>query len=134
MEAFPPDLFLGIEVATVVATAVILIHVVQWTFTQPWWVDTIGTTLVLKDIALLGILVPSSLNVLFPGFISPLAEGWIDLITLGAISVIMAWRAVVWWRIKKPTLEHVRWALGSSIGSPVERLRRLLDAIRGVRR
>lgn len=90
------------QVVLVAATAAVIWWTVQYTLSSPWWRDEVGRTFVLKDIALLGLLVPSCLLVPFPQLLTPFEAVTIGVCVLGGIFIIMAWRSVTWWKIQRP--------------------------------
>lgn len=98
----PPWLLSSLGWATIAFTASILVFVVQYTLTSPWWYDPVGSTIVLKDLLLLAILVPSSVAFLWPDLIDRLLMAEIDLAVLAAATLVMVSRCVVWWHIKRP--------------------------------
>jgi hypothetical protein len=104
----PSWMLTAVSDVTLAATAAFLLFVVQYTLTSPWWKDRVGTTIVLKDIVLLCILVPGSLLVFFPHLITPVTSAWIDIFVLGGAAAVMCWRCVVWWLEKKPAFVQ-RW-------------------------
>ncbi len=98
----PSWMLTAVSDVTLAATASFLLFVVQYTLTSPWWRDRVGTTIVVKDIVLLGILVPACVLVFRQHAISPFAYAWIDIFVLGGATLVMCWRCVVWWLEKKP--------------------------------
>lgn len=73
-----------------------------YTWLAPWWKTAIGQTLVIKSALLALILLPSTLS-LFLNFSRLTSEvaGWLDVILIGAITPVMIWRSVVWWKMHK---------------------------------
>lgn len=84
------------------ATTAVVVSVVQWTVTSPWWKDHIGLTVILKDICLMVVLVPSSLLLIWPGLIGPLGAAILILCSMVGITLVLSWRCVVWYRIRRP--------------------------------
>lgn len=80
----------------------VLLFTAQWTFSSPWWRDPVGRTVVAKDVALLVLLVPACCILVDPHLVTPLQWAVIGTASTGGIFVVMAWRCVVWWRIRKP--------------------------------
>lgn len=88
--------------AVFAATAAVIISVLQWTFTSPWWNDPIGRTVIFKDFCLMVLLVPASLLLVWPDLISPFGEAILVLCSTAGIALVLSWRCVVWYRIKRP--------------------------------
>lgn len=84
------------------ATSAVANSALQWTFTSPWWKDPLGGTVILKDMCMLVILVPSCLLLVWPGLIGPVAAEVLLLCSMVGISVVLTWRSVVLYRIKRP--------------------------------
>lgn len=99
---------LALDWVVVAATVSILWWVVQYTFTSPWWEDSVGRTFVFKDIFLLIILVLSCFSILWPNLLTVQEEVCIDLAVFGGITAVVAWRCVVFWRIHRPGLAPLR--------------------------
>lgn len=83
-------------------TVAVFIFMVQWTLSSPWWKDHVGVTLVVKDLCLLVIFVPTCMMLAWPGVISPLTGAILGFSSLVGITVAMAWRSIVWYRIRRP--------------------------------
>jgi hypothetical protein len=86
----------------IASTVSVLLFVLQYTFTSPWWDDPLGFTVVAKDLALLILLVPASLLLVWPHLLTPLGAIITEVTSLALITMTMVWRSVVWYRIKKP--------------------------------
>jgi hypothetical protein len=84
------------------ATALTLLFVIQYTLSSPWWRDQVGRTVVMKDVCLLALLVPSSVLMVWPHALTPLQAEWIGVSSIGGVAIAMAWRMAVWYRIRKP--------------------------------
>jgi hypothetical protein len=91
--------FKVVEVASVVTIAA---FVAYYSTVANWWANPIGRTIVIKDIALILVLIPSLLSIFidFNRLTSHIAA-WFDVASFGAIPVIMVWRIIVWRRIHK---------------------------------
>jgi hypothetical protein len=90
------------DAAVIAATLAVLVSTLQWTASSPWWKDPIGGTVVGKDLALLVILIPTTILLIWPGLISPLAGAVIGLASMVAITIVMVWRSVALYRIQRP--------------------------------
>lgn len=86
------------------ATILLLWWILQYTLSAPWWKDDVGRTIVAKDACLLGLLVPSCMEQIWPALIDPFEALTIEVCVCAGICVTMAWRIEVWWRIKRPSL------------------------------
>ena len=95
-----PTETLALKWLTFAATAAIFAWVAQYTLSSPWWRDPIGRTIAVKDLFLLGFLVPSCLNFLWPGLISVTDLVFFDIALLAGMTLVMLWRCVIWYRLK----------------------------------
>lgn len=78
------------------------LFVVQYTAYSPWWRDPIGRTVVAMDLAIFCALLPLVLGTFFHfTYREELTVAWISIGALGAVSVIEAWRMVVWYFTRK---------------------------------
>jgi hypothetical protein len=93
--------FKVVEVASVVTIATFVACYTWWTRGK-CWTNPIGQTIVLKDLALVLVLIPSLLSIFidFNRLTSHIAA-WFDVASFGAVPVIMTWRIVAWRRIHK---------------------------------
>lgn len=72
----------------------------------PWWRDPIGRTIVIKDILLALLLVPSILSLFFHfSRVSSRIAAWTDLALFAAMTPVMIWRCVIWIRIHQDRRE-----------------------------
>jgi len=93
--------FKAAEIASVVTIAAFVGCYTWWTKGK-CWTNPIGQTIVIKDIALVLVLVPSLLSVFlhFNRLTSHIAA-WFDVAAFAAVPVIMVWRIVAWRRIHR---------------------------------
>lgn len=71
--------------------------VVTYTRLAPWWRNQIGRTLVIKDLLLILILIPSILSLYFQfNRLTSHVASWLDLVFLGALTPVMIWRIWIW--------------------------------------
>jgi hypothetical protein len=84
------------------AALAIVLFLVQYTVSAPWWMDPVGRTVVAKDAALLVLLGPNCLSIFWPSLVSPMVIAWADISALFLVTTLMAWRCVVWYRIQRP--------------------------------
>lgn len=88
------------QAAGLVACAVLLAFVLQWTDSSHWWRDELATTFVLKDIFLLAVLIEITLSVWFP--VPVIVLEWTYLVSMCLIAVVVVWRMVVMYKVKPP--------------------------------
>jgi len=91
--------FRVIDIAALVTIAAFIGY---YTKVAAWWRNAVGRTIVLKDIALILVLIPSVLSLFlrFNRLTSHIAA-WFDVASFGAVPVIMCWRIAVWRKIHK---------------------------------
>ena len=90
-------LFRIITIADVAAIAAFIACYTRW---APWWRNPIGRTLVIKDILLVLILVPSIMSLFFQfNRLTSHIAAWADIALLGLLVPVMAWRIAVFGRI-----------------------------------
>ena len=66
-----------------------------------WWRNPVGRTIVVKDILLVLVLIPSVLSLFFTfSRLSSHIAAWVDVALLGALAPVMLWRIVVWRRVQ----------------------------------
>jgi hypothetical protein len=97
--------FKVVEVASVVTIAAFIAY---YTKAAKWWANPIGRTIVLKDLALILVMLPSILSIFmkFNRFTSHVA-GWFDVGAFALVPVIMVWRVIVFRKIHRAgLLEH----------------------------
>ena len=88
-----------VEVASVVTIAAFIACYSRW---AAWWRNPIGRTIVLKDVALVLVLIPSILSIFvdFNRLTSHIAA-WFDVAAFALVPVIMIWRIVVFRKIHR---------------------------------
>jgi hypothetical protein len=93
--------FKVVEVASVVTIAAFVVCYSRWTKGK-CWKNPIGQTIVIKDIALVLVLIPSLLSIFlsFNRLTSHIAA-WFDVAAFGVVPVAMVWRIIAWRRIHK---------------------------------
>jgi hypothetical protein len=91
--------FKVVEVASVVTIAAFIACYSRW---ASWFRNPIGRTIVIKDIALILILIPSILSIFFQfNRLTSHIAAWFDIAAFGLVPVVMAWRTLVFWKIHK---------------------------------
>lgn len=84
------------------ATILVVLFVIQYSLSAPWWHDRLGRSVVAKDIMLLFLLIPVCILLIWPTALTPWEDWAMELISLGGVAVAMFWRSVVWWKINPP--------------------------------
>jgi hypothetical protein len=80
----------------------VLLFVAVYTWYAPWWRDEIGRTIVVKDILIAIMLVPTILSLFFEFTrLSSRVAAWVDIGLFGLLTPVMLWRCVVWRRIHR---------------------------------
>ena len=96
--------FKVVEVASVVTIAA---FIGVYTRYAKWWRNPIGRTIVIKDVALILVLIPSILSIFFSfNRLTSHIAAWFDVASFSAIPVIMCWRILVWHRIHRDKTER----------------------------
>jgi len=89
--------FKVVEVASVVTIAAFVACYSRW---ARWWTNPIGRTIVIKDIALIFVLLPSIMSIFLQfNRLSSHIAAWFDIASFAAVPVIMVWRIAVWRKI-----------------------------------
>lgn len=100
-------IILCFKVIDVAALVTIAAFVAYYTKLAPWYRNVIGRTIVLKDIALILVLIPSVLSLFMHfGRTTSLVVGWYDVTSFAMVPVIMVWRIAVWHKIHKAGMLH----------------------------
>lgn len=95
-------ILLAFKIVEVASLVTIVAFVAYYTKIAPWYRNPIGRTIVIKDLALMLVLIPSILSIfLHFGRLTSHIAAWFDVASFSAIPVIMVWRIVVWRRIHK---------------------------------
>lgn len=102
------------------STVLVVLFVLQYTLAAPWWRDPVGRTVVAKDIALLFLLIPACILLVWPHALDIWAAAALELASLGGVAVVMVWRCIVWWKINPP------WPFPHRNGQPRTHLPRWL--------
>ena len=93
--------FKVVEVASVVTIAAFVTCYTWWTRAK-CWTNPIGQTIVIKDLALLLVLIPSILSIFFQfNRLTSHIAAWFDVGSFALVPVIMCWRIVVWRNIHR---------------------------------
>lgn len=76
--------------------------VAVYTRLAKWWANTIGRTIVIKDILLGAALTPSVLSLFlkFNRLTSHIAA-WVDIALFAGIAAVMVWRCFVWGKLHR---------------------------------
>ena len=98
--------FKVVEVASVVTIATFVGCYTWWTKGKCWR-NPIGQTIVLKDIALVLVLIPSILSIFFSfNRLTSHIAAWFDVGSLALVPIIMVWRIAVFRKIHKMAHER----------------------------
>ena len=96
--------FKVVEVASVVTIAAFILCYSRW---AAWFRNPIGRTIVLKDIALVLVLIPSILSIFFSfNRLTSHIAAWFDVGSLALVPIIMVWRIAVFRKIHKMAHER----------------------------
>ena len=92
-------------IADVVAIAAFI--AIYWRL-APWYKNPIGRTIVIKDILLLLVLIPSVLSLFFSfNRLTSHVAAWLDIAMLALLAPTMVWRCAVWLKIHREKREKV---------------------------
>lgn len=95
-------ILLGFKVTEVASLVTIIAFVAYYTWLAPWWRNPIGRTIVVKDLALILVLLPSALSIFFHfNRLTSYVAAWFDVASFALVPVIMCWRIVVWRRLDR---------------------------------
>lgn len=104
--------FKVVEIASVVTITAFIACYSRW---AAWLRDPIGRTIVLKDVALLLVLIPSILSIFFSfNRLTSHIAAWFDVGSFVLVPIIMCWRIVVFRKIHKMGGESVAEAENST--------------------
>jgi hypothetical protein len=93
-------LILCLRIVLIADLLSIVAFIVQYTRLAPWWRNQIGRTIVIKDILLLLLLMPSTLSLFFNfSRLSSNVAAWIDTGLFALMAPVMVWRTMVWQKI-----------------------------------
>lgn len=93
-------LLVASQVVTLMAIVSILAWIATYSYLARWWSNAVGRSLVLKSGLLLLTLVALAFSLFVP--LTPfwlLVAHWAEVVCVGLISPVMAWRCVVWVRL-----------------------------------
>ena len=95
-------IILAFKVVEIAAVVTIGAFIAVYTRYARWWRNAIGRTIVIKDVALILVLLPSILSIFFSfNRLTSNIAAWFDVASFSAIPVIMCWRILVWRKIHK---------------------------------
>jgi hypothetical protein len=95
-------IILGFKITEAASLVTIAAFVAYYSKLVRWYRNPVGRTIVLKDLALILVLLPSVLSIFFHfnRLTSYVAE-WFDIGSFALVPVIMIWRIVVWRRLDR---------------------------------
>lgn len=95
-------IILGFKVTEVASLVTIVAFVAYYTWLVPWWKNPIGRTIVVKDLALILVLLPSVLSIFFHfNRLTSYVAAWCDVGSFALVPVIMVWRIFVWRKLAR---------------------------------
>ena len=95
-------ILLCLKVTLVAGVLSVLAFVADYTRLAPWWKDEIGRTLVVKDILLILMLVPTILSLFFSfSRLTSYVAAWTDVSMFALLTPVMWWRILVWQRVHR---------------------------------
>lgn len=95
-------LTLALRIVLISGVVSIAVFVGQYTRLAPWWRSPVGRTIVVKDILLVLVFIPSILSLFFQfSRFTLTVAAWIDVVLLGLVTPVMLWRAWIWERIHR---------------------------------
>lgn len=93
-------IILLLKVVLVAGEASVLAFIGQYTRLARWWHNEIGRTLIVKDILLALMLLPTILSLFFQfSRLTSHVAAWVDIGLFGLLTPVMIWRIVVWQKI-----------------------------------
>jgi hypothetical protein len=113
-------ILLLLRIVLIADLAAILAFIADYSRLAPWQRNPIGRTIVIKDILLVVILVPTVLSLFFHfSRLTSHVAAWIDIGAFGLIVPVMLWRVVVFERIHREKQEPPGGKPASSPSSAV---------------
>ena len=95
-------MLLLLRIALVADAVTIFAFGVDYTRLARWYKDPIGRTIMIQEILLLIIMVPTALSLFFQfSRLNSDVSAWIDIAAFGLLAPVMAWRIVVFERIHR---------------------------------
>ncbi|HEY6278719.1 MAG TPA: hypothetical protein VIX86_20595 [Streptosporangiaceae bacterium] len=90
------------KIVIVTGFASICLFIAVYTYLAPWWRNEIGRTLVVKDVILALLLLPSVLSLFLDlNRFTSRVVAWVDVVLFAAMTPVMVWRTVVFARIRR---------------------------------
>lgn len=77
------------------------VFVAVTSFYWPWWKTELGWSITVKSVAIALALVPAELRFWFPAYRETPPLEWLSISAVGAVPLILAWRATVIWRYQR---------------------------------
>lgn len=97
-----PLIILLLRIVLISGEVSILAFIAQYTRLAKWWCSPVGRTIVIKDILLVLVLIPSILSLFFQfSRLSSHIAAWVDIVLLGLVTPVMWWRVWIWERIHR---------------------------------
>jgi hypothetical protein len=95
-------IILCFKIVEVASVATIVSFVACYTLWAPWYRNAIGRTIVIKDLLLIVVFIPSILSIfLHYNRLTSHIAAWLDVAMIGLISPVMIWRTYIFWKIHR---------------------------------
>jgi hypothetical protein len=97
-----PLVILLLRIVLISGVVSIAAFIAQYTRLAPWWRSAVGRTIVIKDVLLIAVFIPTimSLFLEFNRTTSHIAA-WLDIVLIGLVTPVMLWRLWIWERIHR---------------------------------
>ena len=93
-------IILCLKVGLVAGFASIAVWVAVYSRLAAWWTSPLGRTLVIEALLIAGLFVPQILSLFFNlNRLDSRIAAWADVILIGAVTPVMAWRTAVFLRL-----------------------------------
>jgi HNH endonuclease len=95
-------IILCFKVGEVAALVTIVAFIACYSRWAAWWQNAVGRTIVIKDLLLIIVFIPTLLSLFFNfSRLTSRIAAWSDIAMIALISPVMIWRIVVFWKIHK---------------------------------
>jgi hypothetical protein len=95
-------IILMLRIVLIAGVASILLFIGQYTRLAPWWREAVGRTIVIKDMLLVLVFIPTLLSLFFDlNRLTSHVVAWLDVVLLGLVTPTMLWRVWVWEKIHR---------------------------------
>lgn len=95
-------IILFLRIVLISGVVSILLFVAQYTRLAPWWRQPVGRTIVVKDLLLVLLFIPTILSLFFSlNRLTSHLAAWLDVALIGLVTPVMVWRTWVWEKIHR---------------------------------